>query len=148
MEIYGKIDKEKKHIKLAEKLGISENVLFFKPVKNIQDKYKEASIYALSSRSEGFGMVLIEAMAYGIPCVAFDCPCGPSGIISNGVNGFLVPNGDITALSDKINKLIEDEPLRKSMGYKARIDVKRYLPDKIVSEWDQLFKDILSTKII
>ena len=148
LDIYGTISEAEKLKKLASQLNINKSVNFYSPIKNIAEKYKEASIYVMSSRYEGFGMVLTEAMAYGVPCVSFDCPYGPSDIISNGVNGFLVPNGDIPALSDKINKLIEDEPLRKSMGYKARIDVKRYLPDKIVSEWDQLFKDILSTKII
>tara|TARA_R110001583_G_scaffold107620_1_gene256223 strand:- start:7021 stop:8124 length:1104 start_codon:yes stop_codon:yes gene_type:complete len=144
LEIYGKIDKEKKHIKLAEKLEISDNVSFFEPVKNIQDKYKEASIYTMSSRSEGFGMVLIEAMAYGLPCVSFDCPCGPKDIITEGEDGFLIQNGNINKFAEKLNALIENQELRFNLSTKARINAKNYLPNVIVPQWDKLFKSLLA----
>tara|TARA_R110002033_G_scaffold494_2_gene4602 strand:- start:7052 stop:8158 length:1107 start_codon:yes stop_codon:yes gene_type:complete len=144
LEIYGKIDLEKKHIKLAKKLGISDNVFFFEPVKNIQEKYNEASLYAMSSRSEGFGMVLIEAMAFGVPCVAFDCPCGPKDIISDDEDGFLVKNGDVNSFADNLNSLIENEKLRLKMGAKARIKAKKYMPDVIVPQWDNLFKSLIA----
>ncbi|WP_445957808.1 glycosyltransferase family 4 protein [Yeosuana sp.] len=141
--VYGKIDKEKKHIKLAEKLGISDNVFFFEPVKNIQDKYNEASIYAMSSRSEGFGMVLIEAMAYGLTCISFDCPCGPKDIITEAKDGFLVNNGDINKFAEKLNILIENKELRLQMGTKARRKAKNYLPETIIPLWDNLFRDLI-----
>jgi glycosyltransferase involved in cell wall biosynthesis len=146
LEIYGKIDKEKKHFKLAEALKISDNVFFFEPVKNIYDKYNEASIYAMSSRSEGFGMVLIEAMAYGVPCIAFDCPCGPKDIITDSEDGFLVTNDDIHGFTEKLCILIENQELRLKMGSNARSKAKEYLPNIIVPQWDNLFNSLYKKK--
>tara|TARA_R110002049_G_scaffold2235_1_gene16329 strand:+ start:7132 stop:8244 length:1113 start_codon:yes stop_codon:yes gene_type:complete len=143
LEIYGKIDTHEKHIKLAEKLKISDNVFFFKPIKNIHDKYNEASIYAMSSRSEGFGMVLIEAMACGVPCIAFNCPCGPKDIITQAEDGFLITNGNIYGFAEKLNVLIENRELRLQMGTKARRKAKNYLPETIIPLWDNLFRDLI-----
>jgi glycosyltransferase involved in cell wall biosynthesis len=143
LEIYGKIDKNRQHIKFAHKLRLTNNVSFFEPVKNIHDKYKEASIYALSSRSEGFGMVLIEAMAYGLPCVSYDCPSGPKDIIKDSQTGFLVENGNINLFSEKLTTLIDNFELRYHMGNSARLKAKMYMPDVIMSEWHSLFTSIL-----
>jgi glycosyltransferase involved in cell wall biosynthesis len=88
-------------------------------------------------------MVLIEAMACGVPCVSFDCPQGPADIIQNGVDGFLVENGNIDLLGSKIIKLIEEKNLRKQMGAKAKQNVKRYRPEVIVKQWDELFKSLV-----
>ncbi|WP_341214644.1 glycosyltransferase [uncultured Wocania sp.] len=74
LEVYGSIDKREGLHNLAKELKVDKSVTFFPPEKNIGEKYKSASIYVMSSRYEGFGMVLIEAMAYGVPCVSFDCP--------------------------------------------------------------------------
>jgi glycosyltransferase involved in cell wall biosynthesis len=140
LEIYGKKDVNQNLESLADALGITKNVSFLNPEKNIEQKYLESSIYVMSSRFEGFGMVLIEAMACGVPCVSFDCPSGPRDIIQNGVDGYLVENGNIVALASTILKLIEDENLRKEMGTKAKENVKRYLPETVVNQWDELFK--------
>ncbi len=142
LDIYGTIDEKEGLLSLAKKLGISANVNFYPPIKNIAEKYKEASIYAMSSRYEGFGMVLTEAMAYGVPCVSFNCPHGPSDIITNQKNGILVENNDIDELAKGINYLIENKEIRIALGKKARADVQRYLPETIVSKWDALFKSL------
>ncbi|OEK08463.1 hypothetical protein A8C32_03160 [Flavivirga aquatica] len=144
LEIYGTIDKNEGLANLAEKLNINKSVTFFPPEKNIGEKYQSASIYVMSSRYEGFGMVLIEAMAYGVPCVSFDCPFGPSDIIKDTTDGYLAPNGDTNILSDKIMTLIKDESLRKQMGTNARQNVLRYAPKVIVPQWDNLFKDLIN----
>ena len=143
LEIYGKSDDSLRLPIIAEELGIAQSVSFFEPERNIQQKYMEASIYALSSRFEGFGMVLVEAMICGVPCVSFDCPCGPSDIIKNGEDGFLVENDNIGLFASKLSILIEDANKRKMMGRKAKENVKRYLPEKILSQWDELFKSIV-----
>ena len=142
LEIYGTFASDGKLPEQAKQLGIDQNVHFFAPEKNIQSKYLDASIYVMSSRYEGFGMVLIEAMACGVPCVSFDCPHGPADIISAN-DGILVPNGNIEALAEGLLSLIDNETLRKTMGSNAKENVKRYLPEGIMQEWDELFKQVV-----
>ncbi|MCB0752639.1 MAG: glycosyltransferase, partial [Ignavibacteriae bacterium] len=126
LNIFGKIDSEMKHLKLAEKLNITESINFFSPTKNIGKEYQKAAIYVMSSRSEGFGMVLIEAMSFGLPCIAFDCPHGPRDIISNGQNGFLIENGNIEEFSNAVSFFIKNEEIRLKMGLRAKKSVQRY----------------------
>lgn len=143
LEIYGKFDASQGLASLAERLGISGTVHFYEPVKNIQEQYLESSVYVMSSRFEGFGMVLIEAMACGVPCISFDCPFGPSDIIKNNEDGFLVENGNSALFADKIITLIEDETLRLQMGAAAKHNVQRFLPEVIIAQWDALFKTMV-----
>ncbi len=143
LEVYGKFDASQGLENLAETLGIQDAVHFFEAQKNIEALYLQSSIYVMSSRFEGFGMVLIEAMACGVPCVAFDCPYGPSDIIQNGADGFLVANGDEEAMAKQLNLLIENTALRMQMGQVAKQNVKRFLPDAILAQWDELFKSVV-----
>jgi glycosyltransferase involved in cell wall biosynthesis len=110
---------------------------------NLYDKFVESSIFAFSSRFEGFGMVITEAMACGIPPVAFACPCGPKDIISDGKDGYLVDPGDTEILAQKICCLIEDDSMRTKMGGEARIRAERFKIERIAQEWDLLFKSIV-----
>lgn len=142
LEVYGKLDASEGLESLVKSLHIENSVHFFEPQKNIIEHYLESSIYVMSSRFEGFGMVLIEAMACGIPCVSFNCPFGPSDIITNEVDGFLVENGNTKALAEKLNLLIQDTELRMKMGQSAKENVKRFLPENIMQQWDELFKSI------
>ena len=142
LEIYGKMDEGKKHINTAKELDILSNTKFFHPVKNIQEKYKQASIYVMTSRSEGFGMVLIEAMAFGVPCIAFDCPSGPKDIISNNLDGYLIENGNIQAFVEKLDVLITNEELRYNMGRCAIEKSNKYMPEIIVTKWHTLFLEL------
>ncbi len=146
LDIYGTINKEEKLEEQARELGILKNVNFHAPVKNIAEKYHEASIYVMSSRYEGFGMVLTEAMAYGVPCVSFDCPYGPSDIIKNDVDGYLVPNGNTTQLGNRILDLIKDDQKRLKMGKEAKVNVKAYLSETIVNKWNDLFVELKSVR--
>ncbi|WP_455664242.1 glycosyltransferase family 4 protein [Phocaeicola sp.] len=132
---------------LIKKNAIENNFKLCRPVKNIQDKYMESSIYVMTSRFEGFGMVLAEAMACGVPCISFDCPHGPADIIKNGEDGILVENGAIDQLADAICQLIENEEQRISMGNKAKINIKRYSNEVIMKKWDELFKNLKNTRL-
>lgn len=106
---------------------------------NITQEYLNSSILALSSNYEGFGLVLIEAMSLGVPCVSFDCPFGPSEIIRNQEDGLLVKNGDIQGFANAICHLIEHEAERKAFGKSAKENVKRYSPQNIMPQWEMLF---------
>lgn len=120
------------------------NIQIKKPVKEIQNEYLSSSIYVLPSRFEGFGMVLIEAMACGVPCVAFDCPCGPRDIVEDGEDGFLVENGNIDSFANRLSILIENDALRKQMGMNARRNAKRYDAEIIAKQWDTLFSNLVN----
>ncbi|MCE5205378.1 MAG: glycosyltransferase family 4 protein [Porphyromonadaceae bacterium] len=127
-------------------LGL-QSVCFLHPsCPGIEDKYLESSIFAFSSRYEGFGMVLTEAMACGIPPVSFDCPCGPKDIIHDGQNGLLVECGNIEMFAEKICYLIENEDIRKKLGRKARESTKRFGIDGIMFKWKELFEKLLNDK--
>ncbi|NHN26147.1 glycosyltransferase family 4 protein [Flavobacterium jejuense] len=143
LDIYGKIDAQKTFVNLSKQLNISDSVCFYPPRPTIERAYLDASMLLLTSRTEGFGMVLIEAMACGLPCISFDCPSGPRDIINSNEDGFLVAPQNETELIEKIFFLIENEATRKKMGEKAKENVKRYLPENIMKQWDQLFKSVL-----
>lgn len=126
--------------------NVSDSLFIINPVKNIIDKYLESSIYIMSSRFEGFGMVLVEAMTCGVPVIAFDCPHGPADLITEGEDGFLVENGNIQKLAEKISYLIVNESLRIKMGQKARENIKRYGQDQIMQKWIDLFQLLQKNK--
>lgn len=142
LQIVGKSDVEKRIIQFSCSLGLSKCVIFKEPLSDIQGEYLNSSIMVLSSRSEGFGMVLIEAMACGLPSVAFDCPSGPADIITNGLDGLLVKNGDIMGLADALLLLIEDQKIRQQIGSAAKESARRYLIGNVIPMWEDLFKEI------
>lgn len=112
----------------------------------LSEMLAKGSIFGMSSRSEGFGMVLLEAMNCGLPPVSFDCPVGPREIITSGRDGMLVPLGDTAALAEGICRLIEDEDLRREYGEAARKTAARYDPDVIAEAWERLFAELLAEK--
>jgi glycosyltransferase involved in cell wall biosynthesis len=144
LEIYGKFDAQHRLQHLAKQLKIENSVRFFEPDPAIASRFLAASVFAFSSRFEGFGMVLIEAMACGVPCVSYDCPCGPHDIIRSGEDGFLVPNHDENLFTQQLLQLIENPELRRKMGIQAKQNVQRYLPEVVVKKWDELFKSLVS----
>ena len=109
---------------------------------NISEEYAKSSICVLSSRFEGFSLVLLEAMRHGVPVVSFDCPFGPSEVLEDGKCGFIVPLEDVTALADKLCVLIEDESLRKQFSNAALDRAKTFDVDKIMLRWKKLFEEL------
>ena len=101
----------------------------------------EASIYLMTSYTESFGIVLVEAMSHGVPCVAFDSAEGAMEIIKDGVNGFLIKNRDESAMVQKIEELIENRELRVKLGKQARDSVVEYSKEVVLKKWISLIKE-------
>lgn len=108
----------------------------------IDHEYKGASLYVMTSRFEAFPLVLLEAMSFGIPCISFDCPSGPSEIISHNKTGVLIPPGDVTALALSVSGLIRDPGKRKEMSLASFERVKQFHPDTIYDRWARLFNEV------
>lgn len=124
-------------------LGIDDNRCHLNgPTSNVQHEYINSSIFVFSSRFEGFGMVLVEAMACGLPVVSFDCPCGPKDIIKDGEDGILVENGNIELLASSLSILINDESLRKSMSKAGQKNAQRFNIVHIAEQWRDLFESL------
>lgn len=134
-------DEEKVRAKIHS-YGLQDTIIMNPPTDNIMEEYLNSSICVVSSVFEGFSMVLIEAMACGLPCVSFDCPYGPRNIIKDGEDGYLIEYLNIQALADGICKLIEDKELRKSMGRKGRGNVLRFSREKVMQQWVDLFESL------
>lgn len=146
LEIYGEGNEKVFLEKKIKNLNL-ENVIKLKGVtKNIKDKYLSSSIYIMSSRFEGFGMVLIEAMSCGLPVISFDCPCGPKDIIENNEDGFICKFNNIEDMAQKLIYLIENKEIRKRMGAKARENSLKFTKEKIIKEWKKIFETLKRKK--
>lgn len=128
----------------CQKLGIETNVMFVPATKDIAKEYINSSVFLFTSRFEGFGLVLVEAMQCGVPCISFDCPYGPSDIIDSGINGYLIEDGDIERFAQAVLKLINDDELRKKMGKEAINKAECYRPEIIMPKWIELYNNLLS----
>ncbi len=122
--------------------GLDRQVTLTRPTKEIDKAYMEASILASSSRYEGLPMVLLEAQSFGLPIVAFQCKCGPKDVVSDGINGYLVPEGDIAGMSQRLEILMKDETLRKRMGLRAKESSLRFNEEAIMEKWMNTFQTL------
>lgn len=122
--------------------GLQNTCSIHPPTNFIFDEYEKSSLIVMTSNYEGFGMVLVEAMACGVPAISFNCTCGPRDIIRDGDNGLLVKDGDIEGLANAMMRLMEDESLRKKMGAEARKVVDAYSEEEIMTKWVDLFTSL------
>lgn len=143
LEIYGE-GKEREGLQnKINKLGLENSFLLKGTVKNIQDKYLESSIYVMTSRYEGFGMVIIEAMSCGLPIISFDCPYGPKNIITDNEDGFVVQFENIKQMAERVEELIVNEEKRRLFGKRAKENVQRFSQDKIMEQWNRIFIELI-----
>lgn len=126
-----------------KELGLEDSVFLDGPSNNVGGELLKSSIAVFTSVYEGFLMAIVESESAGIPVVSFDTPCGPKDIIRDGEDGFLVDNGDIQGLGEKLLLLMKNSELRKEMGSKAFENSKRFTKEEIMSQWISLFNDVL-----
>lgn len=146
LDIYGNGNREP-YESLIKQLNIDTSRCHLHgPTTDVLKEYRTCSLFVLPSRFEGFGLVLIEAMACGVPVVSFDCENGPRSIISTGVNGFLIPPFDINVFAEKAILLMNDNDLRKKMGENAYKSATQYDIEKVGLQWKQLFNELITNR--
>lgn len=126
--------------------GIGDRTTLAGPTDDVPGEMARASIYALSSRFEGFPLVLVEAMSKGMACVAFDCPTGPADIIDDHRNGLLVPAKDVEGLTAALMEMVEDEELRRRCGDAAIETARDYTMAAIGPRWEEMLQALLQQR--
>lgn len=126
------------------KLGLDNRVIIHPPTNDIYTEMKKSQFLVMTSESEGFALVLIEAMACGIPCVSFDCPYGPGEIIEHNKTGLLAANGDISDLANKMNYLMMNPEIIEKMSKEARLSAVKYKKETVMKAWEQLYLEPIS----
>ena len=141
LNVYGDYG-DQRDVLISEIKKMNSNVVLHEPTANIGKEYLKNSMLLLTSLYEPFGLVMPEAMSYGLPVVAFDCPYGPAEIITDGVDGFLIKDRNVEDFADKVCQLIEDEELRRSMGAAGIKSSLRFSAENIMPMWKDLFESI------
>ena len=128
--------------KIVDKYKMERCVHLMPATDDIAEEFSKSSLYVMSSRYEGFGLVLAEAMSCGLPCISFDCPYGPREIIKDGEDGLLAKYKDVEDLAHKMALLMSDAELRLKMGGRAIKNIERYEPQTIMNQWINLFETL------
>lgn len=143
LDIYG-MGNQTPYRALMLELGIDETRCHLHgSLTDVKDAYLNSSVFTLPSRFEGFGLVIIEAMACGVPIVAFDCENGPRNIITNNQNGLLVKPFDVDEYADSLLRLMHDDQLRAQIGSRAYESSKKYMIEDIAVQWKKLFDEVI-----
>ena len=145
LQIVGSGSLEQKLHEKEKTLGL-DRVQWLPFTEHIEENYKNASIYVMTSRFEEFGLVLIEAKAFGLPIVSFDIKNGPNEIVSNGVDGYLIPPFDISMFAEKLKVLMKDDKLRVHFTEDSQRNMYQFSKDKIVANWVQLLEELTEYK--
>ena len=143
LDIFGQGEWRDMLQQMIDERGLGASVALNAPTKSIGREYADSAMLVMSSNYEGFPMVMIEAMACGLPVVSFDFKCGPKDIINNNENGILVHNGDIQGLADAMMRLMKDEGLRKRMSEEAKKVVDTYSEETVMKQWTKLFESLV-----
>ncbi|MFF8842921.1 glycosyltransferase family 4 protein [Streptomyces sp. NPDC015127] len=142
LRIYGSGDQEDALRDRINALGLYNEIHLMGPHSPIEPEWAKAAIAVSTSRHESFGMTLVEAMRCGVPMVSTDCDYGPREIVEDGVDGLLVPVGDVTAVARALLRLIDDEELRAAMAAAALRNARRFDPDVVTKQYEDLFDEL------
>ena len=139
LRIYGSGPDSKQLKRQCTALGLDDSVQWKGRTHDVPGALRKGSVFVQSSRGEGFPLTLMEAMATGLPCAAFDCAPGVREIVRDGEDGLLAPPGEVETLADRLLALTGDQELRDTMGERARVNVQRFSEREIAEEWERLF---------
>lgn len=146
LHIHGGGDRDEELRETVRRLGLEDNVGLMGRTTDMLGELSKASLLAVSSRVEGFGMTIIEAFSVGVPVVSFDCPHGPREIIDDGRNGLLVPPQDTEALGAALNRLVSDREERHRMGAEALASAADYGLEDVTTQWEAFLERRLAER--
>ena len=146
LQIWGEGPEENHLREQIDRMGLNKHVFLMGYTSEVQEQMANASLFVLTSRTEGFSLVAIEAMSVGIPAVVYDCPGGVRYVVKDGETGYLVPMDDEDAFEEKVCTLIENEDLRRRMGQASLQEVEQYRIEKIAKRWMTLFNELAREK--
>jgi len=146
LEIYGAGADEEKLRRQLDKLQLHGTARLMGRTSELFEKMAQSSLFVMTSRKEGMPMVLLEAMGVGLPVVAYDCPTGPRELIADGVDGYLVPDGDVDALVRRIIELMDDPAKRRAFGERAREKAAGYDVNALAERWEGIFEELTAAK--
>jgi glycosyltransferase involved in cell wall biosynthesis len=142
LEIYGQGPDRDRLQRQIDELGLGGSVTLMGYTKDPAAVYHRAALSMLTSRFEGFGLVLLESLSHGCPVVSYDVKYGPSDIIANGVNGYLVEPGDTHELATRVVQVLQDERLRRRLSERAAVGRAEFGEEAFVARWSELFRDL------
>ena len=143
LDVFGQGEWRDMLLQMIKEKNLQDSMHIYVPTRHIGKEYASSSFLVMSSNYEGFPMVMIEAMACGLPVVSFDFKCGPKDIIGHGVNGLLVSNGDIQGLAEAMMKLMGDGDLRRQMSEQAKQVIETYSEEAVMKQWVNLFTSLM-----
>ncbi|ETK33727.1 glycosyltransferase family 4 protein [Microbispora sp. ATCC PTA-5024] len=146
LRIFGTGPKKHELTALADRQGLGDRIALMGRSPRLHEELARASVYALSSRFEGLPMVMIEAMAHALPVAAFDCPTGPGDVLTDGIDGLLVPPEDVDALAEALGRLMAERETRVRLGSAAAVTAAEYDPEIVMPQWERLFGELLTGK--
>ena len=134
---------ERKNLEIKiKKYNLQNNFILMGNTNKPHKVYSDYSIFVMPSYREGFSLTLLEAKINHLPCVSFNCVAGPSEILSNGEDGFLIPCYDINEMSDKIQLLIDDPSLREKLSKNSHMNLEKFNEQTIINKWKHLIEDL------
>ncbi|MBQ7479911.1 MAG: glycosyltransferase [Selenomonadaceae bacterium] len=143
LHLYGTGPSEKKIREWVKSEGLGQSVVFEGFCPNMPEVFASSALSICTSVYEGFSLVVQESLQNGCPVVSFDCNYGPADMIEDGKNGYLVEQGDIASLADRMVRILQDEALRRKMSACARESVRKFSPSLVVRQWAKIFLEIM-----
>ena len=141
VDIFGEGPEQQQLQQLIDSLHMQQRICLNPPTNNICDEFKRSEMFVFTSDTEGYGLVLIEAMACGVPPVATDCPCGPAEIIDNGITGLLA-RMDVADVAEKMEWLMSHDQERRDMARRAHAAAARFRPEVVMPLWEEKYMSV------